>query len=84
VRPKIERAVLDMNKVYSDPTSPKPCQYIAGAPSADDSCKCGRHVKAGTSWCPNHYYWVYRETPGVDPNYRQMPVAKTLMGSRWA
>lgn len=35
------------------------CQYIAGEPSADDSCKCGKPAIEGKSWCPEHYSMVY-------------------------
>ena len=30
------------------------CQYIAGEPSADDSCKCGAAVGETRIYCPEH------------------------------
>lgn len=30
------------------------CQWIEGAPSADDSCKCGRRVRQGSAYCYQH------------------------------
>lgn len=30
------------------------CQWIDGEPSADDSCKCGRFVRPGASYCDRH------------------------------
>lgn len=31
------------------------CQFIAGEPSFNDACKCGRKVKPGTPYCPEHH-----------------------------
>ena len=31
------------------------CQFIAGDPSPDDSCKCGRPARLGSSYCPEHH-----------------------------
>ena len=33
----------------------RPCQWIAGEPSADDACKCGAPVIEGTSYCEPHW-----------------------------
>jgi hypothetical protein len=30
------------------------CQWIDGEPSADESCKCGRPVRLGSSYCGRH------------------------------
>lgn len=43
------------------------CQWIEGAPSADDACKCGARTARGHSWCPAHLARVYR--PAGDPAY---------------
>lgn len=49
------------------PERTKTCEYIADEPSADDSCKCGAEVFAGTSWCEAHYGVVFRLKPeGVE------------------
>lgn len=31
------------------------CQWIDGSPSADESCKCGRPVRPGSSYCDRHH-----------------------------
>ncbi len=31
------------------------CQFIAGEPSSDDTCKCGEPVRRGSSYCPAHH-----------------------------
>lgn len=36
------------------------CQYIAGDPTPDDSCKCGRATKGGSAWCDEHRSVVYQ------------------------
>lgn len=33
----------------------KTCQYIAGQPTRADSCKCGRRVAPGSSYCAEHH-----------------------------
>lgn len=30
------------------------CQWIAGDPSADDACKCGKPTAPGSVYCPDH------------------------------
>jgi hypothetical protein len=34
---------------------PRRCQWIAGEPSADDGCKCGRPVRPASSYCAAHH-----------------------------
>lgn len=36
-------------------TPAKACQWIEGAPSENDACKCGALVQEGTSYCNFHY-----------------------------
>ncbi len=35
--------------------APKTCQYIAGRPSADDTCKCGRPSLPRSAYCAEHH-----------------------------
>jgi hypothetical protein len=35
------------------------CQWIAGEPSGDDSCKCLRETARGESWCQAHLERIY-------------------------
>lgn len=35
------------------------CQWIAGEPSGDDSCKCLRETEPGRSFCPTHHARAY-------------------------
>lgn len=35
------------------------CQWIAGEPTADDYCKCGRHVIPGLPYCGDHQAKAY-------------------------
>lgn len=41
------------------------CQWIRGEPTADDSCKCGRPVAAGsrTPYCETHLRRAYLVRP---------------------
>ena len=39
---------------------PHTCQYIAGQPTPDDSCKCDRPVLPGSSYCPEHHARCWR------------------------
>ncbi len=32
----------------------RPCQFIAGDPSADDACKCRRPAMPGSPYCEVH------------------------------
>ena len=36
------------------------CQYIAGEPTGDDNCKCGRPVRKGGVYCLDHHVicWI--------------------------
>lgn len=45
---------------------PKTCQWIEGEPSAFRNCKCGKPVKPGKSYCPEHFA---RATTGA-PRHR--------------
>ena len=39
---------------------PTACQFIAGDPRADETCKCGRPVwRAGAAFCAEHDKLVY-------------------------
>ncbi|HMB75812.1 MAG TPA: hypothetical protein VKN76_05405 [Kiloniellaceae bacterium] len=40
--------------------APARCQYIAGAPSADEACKCGKAVRPGSAYCPAHHALCHR------------------------
>lgn len=37
----------------------RPCQFIAGNPSAGDDCKCMARSLIGSSFCPQHHAIVY-------------------------
>jgi hypothetical protein len=39
------------------------CQYIAGDPAPDDSCKCGAPTRRGSPWCDSHRTLVYVDRP---------------------
>lgn len=39
------------------------CQWIDGAPTADDGCKCGAPVRPGSSWCETHHARVWLPLP---------------------
>jgi len=39
------------------------CQWIDGAPTADDRCKCGVPVRPGSSWCESHHARVWLPLP---------------------
>lgn len=41
------------------------CQFIAGEPSRDDSCKCSLATPFLSAWCEKHYRVVYRPADGV-------------------
>ncbi|CAO3404279.1 hypothetical protein [Azospirillum palustre] len=41
----------------------KACQWIEGAPSPDDSCKCLAPSAPGVSYCPAHAQRAYRVLP---------------------
>lgn len=41
----------------------KTCQWIEGAPSPDDSCKCLAPSAPGVSYCPTHAQRAYRVLP---------------------
>lgn len=41
----------------------KTCQWIEGAPSPDDSCKCLALSAPGVSYCPAHAQRAYRVLP---------------------
>jgi len=36
-------------------TSRSKCQWIAGEPTADDSCKCGETALVGKPYCEAHW-----------------------------
>lgn len=48
------------------PWRPATCQWIAGAPTDDDNCKCGRPVAPGRSYCPAHLSRVHLRRRRVD------------------
>ncbi len=50
------------------------CQFIAGEPIFDDSCKCGREVKPGSPYCPEHHARCHPSTEAVEGQAR-LPVA---------
>lgn len=39
---------------------PGRCQWIAGEPSGDDRCKCGRRAVPGLPYCPDHQARAYQ------------------------
>jgi len=39
------------------------CQWIDGAPTDDDGCKCGAPVRPGSSWCETHHARVWLPLP---------------------
>lgn len=41
----------------------KTCQWIAGQPTPDDSCKCLASSAPGVSYCPDHAARAYRVLP---------------------
>lgn len=43
--------------------APSSCQYIAGDPSADDSVKCGKPLRLGSSYCEAHHALCTRKDP---------------------
>ena len=50
------------------------CQYIADRPSPDDTCKCGREVKPGSPYCPEHDARCYPAAEAVE-GQEKLPVA---------
>ncbi|NIA67925.1 hypothetical protein HBA54_04905 [Pelagibius litoralis] len=44
-----------MLRAQSKHTRFKSCQYIAGEPSTDDSCKCGAPTDEGGIYCDQHH-----------------------------
>ena len=50
------------------------CQYIAGRPSSDDACKCGRPVKPRSPYCPEHAARVHLVAKAVE-GQEELPVA---------
>ena len=46
---------------------PRTCQYIAGEPSADDSCKCSLPAVPGGSYCVLHQAVCYVPPAEVRP-----------------
>ncbi len=42
------------------------CQFIAGEPSFNDACKCGRKVKPGSPYCPEHHAHCYQAAETVE------------------
>ena len=50
------------------------CQYIAGKPSPDDTCKCGRETKPRSPYCPEHDARCYPAAEAVEGQER-LPVA---------
>lgn len=39
------------------------CQYIAGEPLADDSCKCNRPVDTRSAYCREHHRLCWQARP---------------------
>ena len=50
------------------------CQFIAGKPSPDDTCKCGREVKPHSPYCPEHDARCY-PAAGVVEGQERLPMA---------
>ncbi len=50
------------------------CQYIPGLPGPDDTCKCGREVKPGSPYCPEHAARCYPAAEAVE-GQEELPVA---------
>lgn len=46
---------------------PRACQWIAGEPGPDDSCKCGAPVAPGKPWCEPHQARAWRPAGKVEP-----------------
>ena len=38
------------------------CQFIAGEPTVDDSCKCSGKTKPGSCYCPEHHVRCHTAT----------------------
>ena len=66
------RAVVHSDKKWTPPPprrqtfSPwRVCQYIAGEPTEDDSCKCLEPTLPGHSWCREHFVLTHRRREDV-------------------
>lgn len=53
--PKHKMLIASVRSGAPPSKPPMTCQYIAGDPSAEDACKCGKPVKEGSSYCPEHH-----------------------------
>lgn len=52
-------APVSMSRGY-DGAAPRRCQWIAGEPGGDDSCKCGASAIQGSAYCEPHHARAYR------------------------
>ena len=61
------------------------CQWIAGEPSGDDSCKCLRETAQGVSWCPAHLERIFLPPEVAEERFGTLPgVARGSVAGRVA
>ena len=56
------------------------CQYIAGAATADEACKCGRPTENGGPWCDQHLPLIWSKAPPKDPEPQATRKRGALLG----
>ena len=49
------------------------CQFIADKPTVDDACKCGREVKPGPPYCPEHHVRCHTAAKVADAQEKAPP-----------
>ena len=49
------------------------CQWIAGEPRGDDSCKCLRETARGENWCPAHLEQIYLPPDVAEERFGSLP-----------
>ncbi len=54
------------------------CQFIADKPTVDDACKCGREVKPGTPYCPEHHVRCHTAAKVADAQDKPPPDQTTI------
>ena len=54
------------------------CQFIADKPTVDESCKCGREAKPGSSYCPEHHVRCHAAAKVADAQDKAPPDQTTI------